>query len=268
MAIAALFLRLATVLSLRGRTMAGDQVSDSAISPVDQRIADQRRPALVVYTDDFTAEQVEGRDLLTGQRALQISIEIVVADQVERTIEGEGGPQTEISVSIPETDQGLELQLDLLERQTLRVLQSDSSTWPELWRALIGRVHKVECQRGAGLKDGVRFAARQLLLTVQPLPEPGFGKPAEGVWRRVLDAMGQEPDLQDLVPVLESEISGASLTDWRVAQGLLGLTREGVDGIGLSPAFDALPTEEAPPLSSITIAGDDADRVIEADPEE
>ncbi|WP_051651369.1 hypothetical protein [Brevundimonas bacteroides] len=267
MAIAALFLRLATVLSLKGQTMAGDRVSDSAILPVDQRIADQRRPALVVYTDDFAADQVEGRDLLTGQRALQISIEIVVADQVERTVEGEGGPQTEISVSIPETDQGLELQLDLLERQVLRVLQADGSPWPELWRSMIGRVRKVECQRGAGFKEGVRFAARQLLLTVQPLPEPGFGRAAEGIWRRVLDALQGEPDLQDLVPLLEAEISGEALPDWRVAQGLLGLTREGVEGIGLAPPFDAALSEDAPLLSRITIAGDDADRVIDP-PEE
>jgi len=267
MAIASLFLRLATVLSLRGRTIAGDRVSDSAIAPVDQRFQDERQPAVVVYTDDFAADQIEGRDLLTGQRSIQLSIEIVVADQSVREVEGDDGAETEISVTIPETDEGLELQLDLLQRQVIRALQVDAGPWSELWRSLIAKVRKIEGQRGAGLKEGVRFAARQLVLTVEPLAEPGFGEPVSGVWRRFLDRLALEPGLADLVPILEREIAGEPMTDWRVAQGLLGLTREGIEGIGLAPPFEALPEEGAPLLTQITIDAGDGGRVIEAEQE-
>ncbi len=264
MALAALFLRLATVLSLKGRTLAGDRVSDSAIAPIDQRAKDQRKPALVVYSDDFAADQVEGRDLLTGSRSLQISIEIVVADQVEQ---GE-----EIAVTIPETDEGLELTLNLIERQILRALQFDAEPWSEIWRGLVARVRKVESLRGAGLKDGVRFAARQLVLTVEPLAEPSFGEEARGTWRKFLDQLELEPGLAELVPLLEAEILGQVVPDWRVAQGLLGLTLDGIRGIGIAPPFDAGPIEGAPLLAEIRLRQTDGtdntdDLVVDPEPE-
>lgn len=268
MALAALFLRLATVLSLKGRTLAGDRVSDSAIAPIDQRAKEQRQPALVVYSDDFTADQVEGRDLLTGARSLQLAIEVVVADQVEREIEGE----PLIDVTIPETDEGLELTLNLIERQILRALQFEAGGWSEIWRNLVVKVRKVESQRGAGLKEGVRFAARQLVLTVEPLAEPGFGEEPRGVWRKFLDQLAQEPTLAPLGALLEAEFTGQALPDWRIAQGLLGLTLEGVQGIGLAPPYDADPIDGGPLLQQVRIRSTDGtddtdDLVVDPAPE-
>lgn len=257
MAFTALALRLATVLALRGHTVAGDRVMDSAITPVDQRVAAERQPALAVYTDDLSASP-EGRDLLGGDRSLQLVIEIVVADQVEH--------EGEVSITVPETDEGLELTINLAERQVLRALQAEAGGWAEIWRGLVLKINKVESQRGAGDKGGVRFAARQLVLTVQPLAEPGFGAVATGVWRAFLDQLALEADFAALVPLLETEFEGAALTDWRQVQALLGLTVEGVRGLGVAPVFDAAPDEDAPSFNRLTLAGDDGDRVIEAEP--
>jgi len=254
MAFTALALRLATVLALRGRTIAGDRVMDSAITPVDQRVADERKPALAVYTDDLSSTP-EGRDLLSGDRSLQLVIEIVVANQVEH--------EGEVTIIVPETDEGLELTINLAERQVLRALQAEAATWPDIWRGLVLKIIKVESQRGAGEKGGVRFAGRQLLLTVQPLAEPGFGAPASGVWRDFLDALGLEPDFATLVPLLEAEFEGEPLTDWRQVQAMLGLTLDGVRGLGVAPVFDAAPDEDAPLFGRLTLAGDDGDRIIE-----
>lgn len=263
MALTALFLRLATVYALRGATLVGNRVSDSAIAPIDQRAKDQRQAALVVYSDDFAADQIEGRDLLTGERSLQITIEAVVADQAERQVEG----GTEIAVTIPETDEGLELQLNLIERQILRRLQADANPWSAVWRDLVLKVRKFESRRGAGQENGVRFAARQLVLTLVPLAEPGFGEAPQGAWRRCLDQIAAEPDLADLAELLEAEFTGEPLADWRVAQGLLGLSREGVDGMGVSPVFPAGPNEAAPILERLEIDTETSLIVIEPEAE-
>ncbi|MDP1642723.1 MAG: hypothetical protein Q8L59_11110 [Phenylobacterium sp.] len=263
MALGVLFVRLATVLSLRGATAAGDSVQDSAIAPIDQRVKERRRPSLAVYSDDFAAEQLEGIDFLTGERSLQLVIEAVVADQSERPIDG----GAEISITIPETDEGLELQLNLIERQILRRLQAGEGPWPEIWRTLVVKVRKFESRRGAGLEAGVRFAARQLVLTISPLPEPGFGAEPGGVWRRFLTQLAEEPDLAALAPLLEAELIGESLPDWRAVQALLGLTRPGIDGTGLAPPFEAAGDEPAPLLERITFDDGDQPRVIEPDPE-
>ena len=261
MALTALFLRLATVQALRGATLAGERVSDSSIGAIDQRAKDQRRPTLAVYAEDLTAGQLEGRDLLTGDRSLQITIEAVVADQLET----EGG--AEITITIPETDEGLELQLNLIERQILRRLQADVGPWSEIWRALIVRFQKFESRRGAGQGDGVRFAARQLALTVEPLPEPGFGEEPQGVWRKFLDLLEAEPSLAPLAPMLEAEFLGEALPDWRVAQAYLGLSAEGVAGMGVAPPFAAEPTEAAPLLGRVTIESGGDQLVIDPEPE-
>lgn len=256
MALAALFLRLATVLALKGQTLAGDSVGDSQINPIDQRAKDNRAPALVVYTDDAVVDQIVGRDMLTGDRQLQLSIEMVVASEVAGEVEGES------SVIIPETDEGLELSLNLIERQILRALQAGSSPWAEIWRTLIVRVRKIESQRGAGLKDGVRFAARQMVLTIEPMAEPGFGQAAVGVWRAFLDQLALEPDLAGLVPLLEAEILGEAIPNWKIAQALLGLTNQGIEGIGLPPPY-LDPIEDGPVLEQITLSDEVGDWLIE-----
>lgn len=263
MALTSLFVRLATVYALRGGTLVGDRVLDSAIVPIDQRAKAEREPALVVYSDDFAVDQIEGRDLLTGERSLQITIEAVVADQAEREVEG----VTEVVVTIPETDEGLELQLNLIERQILRRLQADANPWSEIWRALVLKVRKFESRRGAGQGDGVRFAARQLVLTLVPLAEPGFGAAPQGAWRLCLDQIAAEPDLAGLAELLEAEFAGEPLVDWRVAQGLLGLSREGVAGMGVSPVFPAGPNEEAPILERLEIDSEIGAVVIEPEAE-
>lgn len=254
MAIAALALRLATVYMLRGQTIAGARVMDSAIAPIDQRVASERDPALVVYTDDYSAPG-DGRVADIDQASLQVVVELVVAKQVEH--------DGEIVVTVPETDGGFELEIDLLERQIEGVRKQGTSTWAKLWRALVLNLRKTESQRGAGSKDGVRFAARQVVWTVQPLAEPDFGAPAQGVWRQFLDAVEAEPDLTALAPLLDAAIQGEALPDWRIAQAQQALTDDGIRGIGVAPVFDAAPDEAAPSFDRLTLAGDDGDRIIE-----
>jgi len=258
MAIAALALRLATVRALMGRTAVGGRVTDSEIAPIDQRVGGEARaPALVVYTDDAVAEP-QGRELIGIDWTLDLVVEFVVADQVKH--------QDAIAVTIPETDQGLELTLNLIDRQIRRVLAADDTPWARLWRKLVVRIVKIDSQRGAGLKDGVRFAARQLVLKLQPLAEPDFGRPAEGVWAEFLEALGAEEDLAELVPLLAAEIQGEALPKWRQIQAQLALTEDGVRGIGVAPPY-LEPVEDPPEFARITIDGDDGERVIEPDPE-
>lgn len=255
MSLAALAVRLATVRALRGRTAAGDHVTDSEIAPLDQRELAKRAPALVVYTDDSMLTP-DGRSLIEGSGTLQLVVEIAVADQVQH--------EQTIDVTIPETDQGLELTLDLVDRQIRRCLSGDLTTWAALWRDLVLRTLKVESQRGAGVKDGVRFAARQLVLTIETLREPEFGRAPHGVWARFLEALEAEADLAPLAELMQAEIRGQALPDWRQIQALFALTEEAARGIGIATLYDD-PIENPPLLERITIENAGVETVIEGD---
>lgn len=258
MALAELAVRLATVHALRAALGATVRISDSQIDPVDVRTKAARDPQIAVYTDDAAFQGGDGRDLLGGDRSLQLALEIVVAQEVE--IQGDDGGQV---VSIPQTDEGLELALDLVEREALWALQGSNAPWSELWRSLIGKVLKGERQRGAGSKDGVRFAARRLLLTVDALHEPAFGADPAGSWRTFLDLIAATPDLQLLAGPLEAAFLGEALPDWRQVQAGVGLTRESARMIGVDPVLDDGDQAGAAVLDAITLDAGDELRVIE-----
>jgi hypothetical protein len=195
--------------------------------------------------------------MLGGVRSQQVVIEIVVADQ---QIVGD-----QLAVTIPETDEGLEFTINLIERQIVRCLIASAAPWSELWRQLVLKVEKIEGQRGAGQKEGTRFAARQLVFTVQPIAEPGFGGEPSSVWAKFLELVAETPAIAALEPVVAAAIKGEDLPDWRQAQALLGLTLDGIRGIGIAPVVEAGPLEAAAVLQEITIVGDDGERPI--DPE-
>lgn len=260
MALAELAFRLATVHALRAELGDAVKISDSQIDAVDIRGERARDPQIAVYTDDAVFQGGDGRDLLGGDRSLQVALEIVVAQAT--VLDGDEGH----SVTIPQTDEGLELSLDLVEREALWALQGSNGAWSELWRSMMVKVHKGERQRGAGSKDGVRFAARRLLLTVDTLHEPGFGEPPTDVWKAFLDLVADTPTLAPLAGPLTAAFAGPSLTSWRREQSLVGLTRESVRMIGIAPTLDDGDQAEAAELEQIALDGGGDVRVIEQEP--
>jgi hypothetical protein len=241
--IARLILRATTRKALLGRTWAEDRVFDSAITEIDQTVTETRRPLIVVTTDDEEG-QVDGRDILGSMRTLDLVIEVAVATFVRTE---DGG----VSITLPDTDEGLEVTVDLMCRQVIRALQSADGDWPALWRRLVPSVRSVQQRRGADTKGGIRFAARQIVLAVAPLADPLNlpDEPVEGdVFAAFLALADADTEIEPLAQVIRAALS-EDVPDWRLAQALLGLSDPEAEIMGIAPVVAG----EAP---SLVLAGE------------
>jgi hypothetical protein len=233
MSLVALAVRIATVRALTDATLAGSRVYDSAIDPIDHTITEERAPVIVVLTDDDEQEP-EGRDLSNAPRKLDLVIEVAVASRV--CGEDQDGQQAE-AIEIPHTDAGLELTINLIGRQINRVLLTDQGPWATLWRRIVLSPQKVTSKRGAGSEKGVRFAARQLVITTETLSEPGFGAPANGFWADFLAALETDSDagLRSLATLIRGEIELPALPEWRQWIAEIGANPVTAEMIGIMP---------------------------------
>ncbi len=232
MSLARLAMRIAAARALRGATLAKERVHDSAIAPIDQTIAEERQPILIVTTDDHELE-VTGRDLFHGNVSCDLVIEAAIAARVE--VAGD-----ESIITIPHTDEGMELALDLMEHQVMAALTRERSDWSRVWMKLVPRISRRLSRRGASVEKGVRFAARQIVLTCDLIEAPSDGATiTDGTaWADLLGVMGSDADLAPIAVMLRSEIEGTPLADWRRAANMLGIHIETADAIGLGPLLD------------------------------
>lgn len=233
MSLVSLALRVAVARALVGQTFAEARVYDSAIAPLDGVIAEERRPFIIVCSDQERAK-ITGRDVPGPEREIDLVLELALASFVP----GEAG----VEVLIPHTDEGLEVALDLMVRQSLRAILSGESVWSRAILALVPRILKLETQRGAGADKGVRFAARQVRLICDPIADPPFGQPvASGSpWSLWLVAADADPATVPLRTLVTEAITGAPLSAWETVRSELGLTREAARGIGIGPVSDAI----------------------------
>jgi len=246
MSLVSLALRVAVARALVGQTFAEARVYDSAIAPLDGVIAEERRPFIVVCSDQERAK-ITGRDVPGPEREIDLVLELALASFVP----GEAG----VEVLIPHTDEGLEVALDLMVRQSLRALLSGESAWSRVILALVPRIMKLETQRGAGADKGVRFAARQVRLVCDPIADPPFGQPVPNgsPWSLWLAAAEADPATIPLRTLVTDAITGAALPNWETVRSELGLTREAARGIGIGPVGDL--DEEPHALTGAMLTG-------------
>lgn len=233
MSLTRLAVRVAAVHALRGMTLAEDRVYDSSLTPLDTAIKEQPLPFLMVTTDMHERE-VTGRDLSHGEDMLDLVIEVAIASRVTvRTGDGE-----EDQIVIPNTDAGMEITLDLIEAQIASALTWHQTPWAGIFGALVPRIIKRSSRRGASAEDGNKFAARQIVLTCDPLADPITGQPIPAglAWDRFLTAVEGDEDLAPLAPVLRLHIEGAEVPTWEAIGRALAIPIETVDALGLAPA--------------------------------
>lgn len=178
--------RLATVRALRGATLAGPRVIDSSILTVDVAALDEPKPFVVVYSDDLLRNQ-RGLDPARPIDNLSIVLEI-------------GGTSTMVndeSWAIPPTDAGLELTIDVIERQIAVAFSDEANPWAEIWRRLHHGDPRWKSLRGS-TTDGIRLAGRQITIDVTPIAEPAFGRAPAGVWADFLGLLAADPTMVGL----------------------------------------------------------------------
>lgn len=245
MSLARLAMRIAAARALRGATLAGDRVFDSAIDPIDQAIAETRQPILIVSTEDQEMD-ITGRDLNHGRASCELVIEAAIAARVEVALpDGEGG---ETTIAIPHTDEGMELVLDMIEHQAIAALIRERTDWSRVWMRLVPRIARRASRRGASSEKGVRFAARQITLTCDLIEAPTDGGPipGNGTWADVLAVMDADAALAPIAAMLRAEIEGQPIADWRRAANMLGVELTTADAIGLGPVLNPLTTADDP----------------------
>jgi hypothetical protein len=225
--------RLSAVAALRAGIWGDVKVLDSDGSPLAQAVQASPTPYVVVFTDDTDRSEVEGFDLLAADGDMALVIEFGIAAAVPQAT---GGPVA----TIPATDAGREIGLDVMEHRIILALAHDTtSTWGEMFRTLATRfVGRVASKRGGSSEGGSRWAARQLLLHVELYPDPPFGVPvrSDHPIRRFLEmAKSGDQDLRNAATLIESALDATALASWRQVQGWLGLTEDAVRGIGLGP---------------------------------
>lgn len=234
MSLTALAIRLATIRALKARTFAEDRVFDSKINPLALLSAPDgptAQPIMVVSTDDDNST-VGGRDLMAADHRLELVIEIIVAAKVSVKVE-DGGDEEILSIAA--SDAGLEATLGLMGWQIARTLSGDGGEWGDLWRSMVTSVATVACRRGADDENGVRYAARQYVYTIDHVADPLPGMLLDGTpWARAMDLMKADPDpaIASLARIIETQIADDGSLTWEKVRGQLGLAADEAELIG------------------------------------
>jgi len=121
-----------------------------------------------------------------------------------------------------------------------RALTRDDTAWSRAWMKLVPRITRRLSRRGASSENGIRFAARQLVLTCDLVDTPVAGGTIapNSAWGDVLVLMEADPILANIASLLRAEMAGRPLADWRRAAETLGVPLEVADQIGIGPVVD------------------------------
>ena len=205
-------LRLSARRLLDGATYAGGRVHDSAIAAIDHMVSEGNdEPFIVISTEDEEVTGLTGRDVTCGDRKIDLVIEVAIAHQVVSQPEAKGDEPPGPEIVVPATDAGFEVSLSLIGREVMRALfEQKDSPWDLLFKRFCLGVEKISNRRGVGNKEGARFAARQIIMTINCLQEPYFGhEPAEGEsWGDLLVQIEADTELAALGPLMRQSITG------------------------------------------------------------
>jgi hypothetical protein len=243
-------LRSTAVAALRDRTWAADRVYDSDLTPLATAVyGGPPQPYIVVYTDldDLNPVDNIAKIYASDNRILSIAIEIGIATAVRSTT------TNNLIIQFAATDSGMELACDCVAAQALSALIGDpQSQWGELFKRMVTKVRRIPSRRGGMSQQGVRFAARRVVLQVQPLWDfvPGQRPPDKHpVWDFInLARANPQDNVADVAGIVEGLINITSSPDWRIAQAQLGLTEWGVRILNVPTTPLPDPWIEEPPL--------------------
>lgn len=234
-------LRICAKQALLNATYAGTQVHDSTADVIDPTAAPEKMPLIIISIDQ--EEQLpRGKDVFSNSsRNVSMIIECAVATKMTVAVEGSDPVE---AVEIPQTDSGMETLIAIMVRQIWRALIAGDNEWSQLFRMFCFKFSKIMTRRGAGA-DGIRYAARQIIIDAETLAEPYIGMGEEMLapgtaWDRLLTAMAGVPDLEPLSRIIRAEIANPELTDIDLAAAALGITRETAHKIGLGQALPFL----------------------------
>ena len=170
MTINRLLARMAVVTALNNfmeapwPTLAGSNIFDSKIEPVEDMKGDRAFPCGVVYTD-YDKDGWNKAGVSHKDRLLTVTFEMLIV-QAEK-VDSNGGLEV-YRLNTPVTDPEIEASLDIFEAQVYRALQKPSLS-ADLFSYLCTSVVNVISRRGASVEGGSRLAARQITIEMKTL---------------------------------------------------------------------------------------------------
>lgn len=262
MSLAALVFRNLTVAALLGKTLADGNVRSSDLEPANEIHPGNVLPVVSVFTDSVkaTAADIQGYDLLGANTTITLGIEIACMGRPPAGSDADDVP------FIPQTDEGLEMTLDIIQRQALAELQTGESQMAELWRSCVMKFCGINVVRGAAIERGVRFAGRRVEIDAEIICDPYPGQAIPSTWAKIITAMKADDGLAQVGQTVETLASGATLPTWKQWRNELGMNDDVMSGIGLGPIDGVLDDDgEIIAATQISVEGDDATVTVDAD---
>lgn len=239
MSLAALVFRNLAVAALLEKTLAADNVRSSDVAPVNEIAPGSVSPGVTIFTDAAKAEKsaIDGLDLLGANIDVTLAIEIACTARSPQEIgpNGEVAASEEDALFIPETDEGLEMTLDIIQRQAIAELQTGEGDTAALWRRCVLDFKGINVMRGAAVEHGVRFAARRIEIVANIIGEPYPGTPLSETWAAIIAAMKADAKLAKVGATVEALAGGVVLPPWKQWRNQLGLNDDAMTMIGVGP---------------------------------
>lgn len=201
-------------------TLAGPNIFDSKIEPVEDMATDRAFPCVVVYTDYDKDHWNKGK-MVHADRLLTVTLELLIV-QAERM--DEAGSEIAYKLDCPATDSEIETSLDLLEVQILRALAAGTEA-SDAFNFIAPSYFAVISRRGATVEGGQRLAARQITMELKAARDFTSGTiPAEIA--TFLDRLEQHDDYRDRVDDIRSMFTApAALPPGQRIMQAVGWTR-------------------------------------------
>lgn len=166
--------RLAVVTALNNSmqapwpTLAGPNIFDSKIEPVEDMATDRIFPTCVVYTDYDKDHWTKGSKV-HKDRLMTVTLELLMVQAIKPD-----EAQEVYQLDCPMTDSEIETSLDVFEAQVYRALGSVSVA-ADAFNYICPSYDNVISRRGASVEGGQRLAARQITMEMKALREPMKG---------------------------------------------------------------------------------------------
>ena len=210
-------------------TLAGPNIFDSKIEPVEDMKLDRAFPCCVVYTDYDKDHWNKGAGA-HKDRMMTITLELLIV-QAEQ-VEGENGAPPTYQLDCPFTDSEIETSLDIMEMQIFRALAQGTEA-SDCFNYLCPSYHNVISRRGASVEGGQRLAARQITMEMKGIRDNVAGViPADVA--TFLDRLEQFPDYAERVDELRALMTApASATANERAMRAFGYSRDLADRLGI-----------------------------------
>ncbi len=238
---------IATTRALKGATLAGANVIESPLDPIET-VLDKfdGQPVIAVYVGNEKHEIRSGAlALLRGDKELQITVQIFLPEECTVSFEGQ-------EFSLDTRGSGIEIAFATIWRQCSRALLMGGGVWPLLWQRFVSRITSIVTEPFLLEIGKVRIAAREITISCMTADEPEFGSPPEYLWADFVAALQAEADYGPAIADLVAfEIAApAGLPSWQILRGWAGLSVETANALGVG----ALPGGEAePPVTRLTV---------------